>query len=214
MKHAVLEVKFISETVFILTIERNGMEFIPGQYVVLGDSRFGREYSIFSPVTDRTLKFLIRVESDSVCPLYLSKLQPGNTLEVSMPYGDFILPKEPEKYDYVMIATGTGIAPIHCIAKSYPDIYFKIIHGLSYNKDIPADVLEFVSTNTRCISREKVDSYFSGRVTNYMEVYSFFKDQASTRFYLCGNSGMILDMTKLLESRGTKKDNITTEAFF
>jgi ferredoxin--NADP+ reductase len=47
-----------------------------------------------------------------VCSNYLCDCRPGDEVRLSGPSGKrFVLPVDPEKHDYVFLATGTGIAP-------------------------------------------------------------------------------------------------------
>ena len=47
-----------------------------------------------------------------VCSNYVCDLKPGDKVQVTGPVGKrFVLPKEPARHDYLMLATGTGIAP-------------------------------------------------------------------------------------------------------
>ena len=209
--HKVLAVKQVSPHTFTLTIERKGMGFTAGQCVNIGIPETGtnREYSSYSGENDENLEFLIReVEGGQVTPK-LKNLAAGDHVEVDGAYGLFTLnPDKPKDTEYVFVATGTGIAPFHCFAKSYPWLKYKIIHGVQnvtecYGQD---DYLEYIS----CTSRDHSGDY-SGRVTGYLKDNPQKKDAV---YYLCGNRNMINDVYDILREQNVSGSNIITEVFF
>ncbi|MEC8818483.1 MAG: hypothetical protein VXX30_05305, partial [Planctomycetota bacterium] len=64
---------------------------------------------------DRELKHQLFTGS---CSNYLCNLQEGDEVMVTGPAGKrFLLPEEPERHDYLLLATGTGIAPFRGMIK-------------------------------------------------------------------------------------------------
>ena len=212
-KHTLLEVINLTPETFIIRFDRKGIQFEPGQYVIIRipDENEGREYSIYSGTTDEYLDFLVREIPEGAFSRYLRHLKPGSELDVEGPKGYFILDEKTKKGNpALMIATGTGIAPIHSYIKSYPGLNYRVIHGVhfadeSYGREV-FDPSRFVL----CTSRRDEGHYF-GRVTFYLKKNPVPRN---TICYLCGNSDMIDEVTTLLENQGLPLENIRTEVFF
>ena len=77
----VVEIEHITESMFLMSLERCGYRFIPGQSVSLGPHlRYykNRDYTICSGINDDVLQFLIRVVKKGEYSQYFSKLKPGD----------------------------------------------------------------------------------------------------------------------------------------
>lgn len=209
----VLRVRHLTDSTFVLRVEKRGFEFIPGQCVNLGlpKEAINREYSTYSGKDEKYLEFLIKTIRDGALSPKLAKLKPSDEVTIDGAYGLFtIVHPENTKDKYLFIGTGTGIAPFHSFAISYPKLNYKVIHGVSYKselydaKDYPKD--RYIS----CVSREKGGD-FHGRVTDYLREHPV--DQ-KTICYLCGNSEMINEVYDILREQGVGGTNIITEVFF
>jgi ferredoxin-NADP reductase len=211
--HKVLGVELLAEHSFALRLERNGVQFIPGQCFNLGlpSAAVNREYSSYSGVGEQELHFLIReVEGGEVSPR-LKALRPGDEVEVDGAYGQFTLDTTKiATHLFYFIATGTGIAPFHCFVKSYPNLEYRIVHGTrsnleAYNrKDYPAD--RYINCTSRDASGD-----FHGRVTEYLLAHP---PARGAIYYLCGNRNMINDVYDILRDRDISSSHIITEVFF
>lgn len=212
-KHIVIEVKNLTPETFILRLSREDFQFEPGQYVVIrvpGQNK-GREYSIYSSINDNSLDFLIREINQGDLSRYLRYLKPGSELEVEGPKGFFILDEKTKKGSPVMfIATGTGISPFHSYIKSYPEINYKLLHGVHFD-DEAYGIEAFERDNfVLCTSRTTKGDFF-GRVTYYLKNSEIDKNMV---YFLCGNSEMIEEVCNILESKGVPAAKIRTEVFF
>ena len=214
--YKVLGVRNLTESTYVLKIERNGFEFIPGQCVNIGltDEAVNREYSTYSGVNDRYLEFLIKVVTGGVVSPALGKLKKGDKVSVDGAYGLFIIPKQETKQKYLFIGSGTGIAPFHSFVKSYPGLDYTILHGVSYKKEM-YDAKDYPKERyVACISRDSSTSVgmtWKGRVTDYLRKHPV---DPKTVCYLCGNSEMINDVYDILREAGVGGSNIITEVFF
>ncbi|RPH81199.1 MAG: hypothetical protein EHM80_03140 [Nitrospiraceae bacterium] len=97
-------------------IESGEIIFSPGQYMIFHvpgiDKVIRRSYSISSHSSDRThFEICVRAVSGGFCSNFIHRLRPGDCIQVEGPYGDFRLDDGSQR-DILMIATGTGIAPI------------------------------------------------------------------------------------------------------
>jgi NAD(P)H-flavin reductase len=218
--YKVLQLSFFSPNAFRLRTERRNLEFVPGQCVNIGLPKSGvnREYSTYSSVREQEwMEFLIRrVDGGSVSDK-LSKLVVGDNVEIHGAYGSFVLPspEEAKKNEYVFIATGTGIAPFHSFAFSYPEIRYTILHGVRELKEQYDKEFYPEGRYLSCVSQEKINTSdkntFQGRVTDYLKQKSFSKEAV---YYLCGNRAMINEVYDLLRDQGVSGDKLITEVFF
>ncbi len=210
----VLSITNITDTVFVLRIERNGLAFKAGQYVVLGfpGERLEREYSIYSSESDSYIDLLIKEVHAGAMSCRLKRLESGAPLEVSGPFGFFVLNDQVilDSQLVVFVATGTGISPFRSFILSHPGIDYTLLHGIrnrneTYHKH-DYDTARYIP----CISRGESDA-FLGRVTDYL---SQNEVNADASYYLCGNAAMIDEVIDILEARGISPGHIKTEVFF
>jgi len=212
-KHIVLEVINLTPETFIIRLDRKNFHFEPGQYVVIRipDQNKGREYSIYSGVNDDYLDFLVREIPEGGFSRYLRHLLPGSELDIEGPKGYFILDdKTRQGHKAMLIATGTGISPFHSYVKSYPDLNFRVLHGVHFADEAYGRESFNPDNYLLCTSRSDGGDYF-GRVTYYLKEH---KVDADTICYLCGNSDMIDEVSTILEKYGLPPENIRTEVFF
>lgn len=209
--HNVIKIISRSSGTFELVLERNSLEFIPGQCVNIGIPNTGinREYSTYSAKDDSELRFLIREVPDGQLTPKLRNLKPGDQVEIDGAYGLFTL-EQPEDTQrrYMFIGTGTGIAPFHSFVKSYPKLNYKLLHGIrtldeAYDR---SDYNEYI-----CCTSQMNDGDFSGRVTDYLSNQEI---DPGVIYYLCGNRNMINDVYDLLRENQVSGSNIITETFF
>ena len=212
-KHTVLKIIKLTPETFILRLDKQDFKFEPGQYVILRmpDELKGREYSIFSATTDTYLEFLIREIPEGEFSRYLRHLPIGSEIDVEGPKGYFVLDaRSKQGVPIMMIATGTGIAPFHSFVKSYPQLNYRVVHGVHFADEAYGRESFHPDRLVVCSSRLD-DGDFFGRVTDYLQQTTVDID---TICYLCGNSEMIDQVTTILEGYGLPPENIRTEVFF
>lgn len=209
----VLELKEMSERSYLLKMERHDLDFIPGQFFILGQDKdsTAREYTIYSGTSNDYLEFLItEVPGGEVSPI-LKKSQPGDVLQVEGPRGYFELETDPAfKGKHIFIASGSGIAPFRSMVLSYPELNYEIIHGARYLAD--CFNLEDYKKNryTTCITREEAGNY-QGRVTDYLRENPVNKENM---FYICGNTEMLFEVYDILTKQGVTRESIRVEIFY
>ena len=209
----VLEVRDLTDTTYIVRFSKSNIEFQAGQHITLGlpgDNQV-REYSVYSPSHAPYLEVLIKEVEDGLVSRKLHRVKEGDLLQADGPFGFFTIDTESmQKKKFLFVATGTGIAPFHSLAGSYPDLDYQIIHGVRYanegyeRESYPED------RYTLCTSRDTKGD-FEGRVTDYLNTV---KVDSDTLVYLCGNCDMIYEVYDLLTSRGIDADQIKTEVYF
>lgn len=202
----------VSPTARLLVFERKGLEFEPGREIMIHgqDVTQDRQYSIASGIGDAYLEVLYRIIPEGVLTPQLAKLVAGDSLEFTGPFGSFLL-RDPAANN-VFIATGTGIAPALCFAKSHPDLPLTIYHGVRDATDsLDANAVPACTVHN-CVSGTNVpDGSFAGRVTALLPTHTF---PTNTHYYLCGSNDMIIEVRKQLKQRGVADDRIFSEAYF
>ena len=219
--HAVVDCRDLNKSTYVLTLTREGLEFVPGQHVHLGlaGSSDLREYSIYSGTDDTTIEVLIREIGDGLVSKQLRRLSKNDRVRLEGPFGYFTVP-EPESDRFLFVATGTGIAPFRSIAASYAGIDYRLLHGIGTTED-RFEYHYFDQTRiTTCLSRQRPGDvaddadkhkWFAGRVTNYLLEHPI---DPGTKCYLCGNCDMIYEVFDIVKQQGVPSSNLYSEVYF
>ncbi|TRX70300.1 ferredoxin--NADP reductase [Carboxylicivirga sp. M1479] len=211
--HEILDIRHLTDSTFVLRIEKKDLDFEAGQHVCVGPPNgiHTREYSIYSAEQDDCLEILVKeVENGLVSPS-LKKVQKGGYVVVEEPVGYFTINKDlPADQKYVFIASGTGISPFHSFVKSKSNLNYTLLHGVKKaDEAYDSDVYE-KGKYVLCTSQDTKGDY-NGRVTSYLKDNKFGTD---VHYYLCGNCNMIHDVYDILEEQGVSTDNIHAEVYF
>lgn len=171
-----------------------------------------RPYSIASPPSQtETVTLLLNLVPGGPGSTYLFSLKEGDETQFKGPAGAFRLRDDPAR-DYLFVATGTGIAPIRSMLlalfekdaagsvtlfwglRSRRDLYYQD-ELAAWAKAHP----RFTFTTT--LSRPE-DGWqgVRGRVTRLAE--ERIASVQNLAVYLCGNSGMIQDVTGTIQKKG------------
>jgi ferredoxin--NADP+ reductase len=211
----VSEVNFLSEDIFELVLERDGVEFQPGNCFAISNSKgVSRPYSACSGVNDSILRFVIRRMPGGAVSEWLAARVRGDEVELSSPFGWFRPGYGGEAGDpSVLIATGTGIAPFLSALRSFPDLVPTLcLYGVRSLAD--AVGLEYLRDRCPvrlCVSREETPLHHHGRVTDLL---SEIPRQQRTNYYLCGLDAMIDEVSQWLQQHGVHFTHIHREVFF
>jgi len=213
-KHKLQAIRHLTDSTYILEVERNGMEFEAGQHILLGNngSIHKREYSIYSGTNDEYLEVLVKEVEEGIVSKQLKKLPQGTFIDIEGPLGFFSIDPEmiKQKRKFLFIASGTGIAPFHSMIKSIPDLDYTLLHGVRYADEAYEKDFYDPKRHILCSSRDD-DGDFKGRVTDYIKQHEFDKD---TVCYFCGNFNMIREAMNLLERKGIPPSQLHAEVYF
>jgi len=212
-KHHVESLRWLDASTFVLRVERKDLSFRAGQCISLGvwNAGVNREYSLYSGEHDPYLELLIKVVKGGTVSTALARLSARDPVYVAGPYSDFVLPKDAERQKLVFVATGTGIAPFHSFVSTRPDLDYTLIHGVRERAQCYERSLYAAERYVPCISRERGDAAFHGRVTDYLKECPL---SSASHVYLCGNHAMIEEAFDLLRDQSVPPDNIRSEVFF
>jgi ferredoxin/flavodoxin---NADP+ reductase len=211
--YKIRHIRFLTESTFVLRIDRGNLQFKAGQHIIVGleGALNLREYSVYSGENDDYLEILVREVFKGSVSLQLKQVKPGQLLQVNGPFGSFGL----ETFNifsrkHIFIATGTGIAPFHSFVRSYPGINYILLHGVSSAKEAydrnDYDPHHYIL----CSSKEK-NAGFTGRVTKFLSGYPVDPEML---FYACGNGSMIYEVYHILRDKGIPVENINSEVYF
>ena len=212
-------------------IDSGEIHFCPGQYMIFHvpglDKVIRRSYSISSHPSDRThFEICVRAVSGGFCSNFIHRLRPGDCIQVEGPYGDFRLADGSQR-DILMIATGTGIAPIKSMLLSLLGhtgsrrirLFFGLrnVSDLFYTK-LLSDLRESHPSFEPAIILSQPDPMgwngLRGRVTDLIHEQVSADQVSNTDAYLCGGRPMIEEAKRLLINKGMKVDQIRHENFF
>lgn len=199
-------------------VDPKEITFKPGQFVsfeVLSprlNKPVTRPYSIASPPSQRNVvTLLLNLVAGGPGSTYLFSLKEGDATRFKGSAGSFYL-KEEAPRELLLVATGTGIAPfrsmLYHVFEREPSRRVTLYWGLRSQRDLYyQDELaalasrhpgfRFVTTLSR---PEEGWTGETGRVTRLVDEQ--VTSVANLAVYLCGNSGMLNDVTAIVSKKG------------
>lgn len=200
----------------------SALEFIPGQYVdVIGAEGLRRSYSVANaPRADKQIELHIREVSEGAMSRYwFQQAKVNDLLRLRGPLGTFFLRGQAGK-DLVLLATGTGIAPVKAIleglsgqqANAQPRS-LTVYWGGRHREDLywqPPEMpgLQFVPV----LSRACAD--WTGQRGHVQD--AMLRDHAylaDTLVYACGSDAMIHSAQAQLHAAGLPDRQFHSDAF-
>jgi ferredoxin/flavodoxin---NADP+ reductase len=209
----VMGLRRITESTFIVSVERGDKRFVAGQHLALGlpSSHESREYSIYSGEGDSPIEFLIKEVDGGLLSNEFAKLRAGDSICMYNAWGAFTIPEPGLRgRKFVFVASGTGIAPFHSFVRTYPGLDYQLLLGVRLGCEACDRDHYEASRFVLCTSRDKQGDCH-GRVTDYLRDRPADLDAL---YYLCGNYQMIKDVYSILEAKGVSKENVRTEVYF
>lgn len=226
----------ITQSTLLLTLKRDEAErplaFQPGQYAAISYEKRGkisaaRCFSIVSSPTDQhVLQFSMRVRGRFTTAL--SKLQKGDLVDVTGPFGGFVFDTTNDK-KAVFMAGGIGITPfmsmLRYLSVLKADNDVTLLYSCATQDDIPfGDELRAIQVaqgnlkvifvvGKGSIDRLPADQATSGYITAELLNTVTGNNYTDCRFFICGPPIFMKPMTSVLAKQGTPKANILTEAF-
>ncbi len=210
--HKIIGIRDSGAGSYVLRMERCNLDFEAGQYIIAGlpQGIHRREYSVYSSPWDDFLEILIKKIDGGHVSSELHRLSAGDKVNVEGAFGYFRISVDDLSAPFLFIATGTGISPFHSFTGFYPELDYRLLHGIRYLEEC-YDYSDYNKARIiSCASREEGGSYH-GRVTGWLEEHPL---PEGSLVYLCGNSGMVDDVYRILASRGISADRIHAELYF
>jgi NAD(P)H-flavin reductase len=194
------------------------MTFKAGQFVSFEIHQEGkkfplvRPYSIASPPSRQdNLDLLLNLVPNGPGSTYLFGLRPGDVTEFKGPAGAFYLHDDLGR-DHLFVATGTGIAPFRSMLLTLFErrcsSAVTLIWGVRHQRDLyyldEFEPLAAAHPNFRyVITLSQPGEGWrgkTGRVTRLVDEQITSVNNLAV--YLCGNSGMLKDVTEVVRSKG------------
>jgi len=200
---------------------------IPGQHIaVVHPDGERRPYSIASrPEHDYFFELHVRrIDGGKVSRWLVDEVSPGDTVRIQPPAGGFINRDSPDGQKLLLIATGTGLAPLLPILQealernSTAGIW--LFHGGRHRRDLYADdrLRRLAVQDDRfhyfgCCSRQAPgDPLLSGRVTEWIE--HFLPGLSGFKVFVAGHPEMVADVSTLCSTLGVDPAvGLITDAF-
>ena len=212
-------------------VESKSFDFKPGQYMIFhvpgAEKELRRSYSISTPPSDKGhFEVCVRAVSGGYGSNYVHRLRPGMRLKVEGPVGDFVLREDSTK-DIVMVATGTGIAPIRSMLMHLLDTHsrrrIRLFFGLRHESDLfYGDLMRGLAAHHPEFEHHVILSAPDparwagprGRVTDLIEAHLTRDAAAKSEAYLCGSQAMIESATGALVAKGMPAGDVMHENFY
>jgi len=199
-------------------IEPATIAFKPGQFVSFEVPKPGaprpvtRPYSIASaPSRQDQITLLLNLVPGGPGSTYLFSLKEGDRTTFKGPAGTFYLRPQPER-DIVMVATGTGIAPFRSMWRAWDESAdpnaCHVLWGLRSQRDLyyQDELAELAARRPNFrfqITLSRPEAGWTGPVGRVTPlVVTELGPVNRLAAYLCGNSGMIQDVTAVINQRG------------
>ena len=222
-----------TENLFSLKINADIDNFTAGQFTSLAldidGRRVARPYSHLSSPGQKPIEFFFYTAVDGRLSNALVKLEAGDNIWVKkQSNGFFVLNEVPEAEELWMLGTGTGVAPFFSIlhtdeawrrfrqivlvyaVRTQADLrYRELVTAL---KEKHGDRFSFQTF----VSREEIPGALHGRIPAAIEdgaleaAVGLKLHLDKSHFMLCGNPGMVKDVTELLKARGFSKNRRRT----
>ncbi|WP_077036281.1 FAD-binding oxidoreductase [Pelomonas sp. KK5] len=196
------------------------LRYLPGQYVnVIGAGGLRRAYSLAqAPREDGRLELMIRQVDDGAMSAYwFGAAKANDLLRIEGPRGTFFL-REVAGLDLVLLATGTGIAPIRALLTEIAALpaqprSITLLWGGRRPQDLFWQPPQMPSlTYIPVLSR--ADESWTGERGHVQDVLLARRlDLASTVVYACGSQQMIVSAANSLCAQGLPAYSFHSDAF-
>lgn len=202
----------------------------PGQYVQVQapsvDEPVFRAYSISSPVYEpNVVDLVVRLVPGGICSTYLHNLKVRDSVTFTGPYGEFRLNEDPS-VEIVCVGGGCGMAPIkniiYTIYDRWPDRSCWLFFGCRTTKDIfylrefEKLAEKYPNFNVVYALSDKLrkDEYWDGETGFiHLAVDKHLERGIKRQAFLCGPPPMIEAVTRILEEKGVRLEDIFYDEF-
>lgn len=195
------------------------LDYTAGQFVGMtiphkaderGDKRW---FTLSSSPTEEPVSITTRIamRNGSSFKHELQKLRPGDTVSISDPMGDFVLPID-SGVPITFIAGGIGITPVRSMVKWLLDT----------GEKRPAELIYFVREPTDAVFGDIFKAYglpthviptHPGEGVSAPKILELNPDNRTKLFYLSGPEPMVEKLVADLEGAGIEKSRLVTDYF-
>jgi ferredoxin-NADP reductase len=222
--------------------QANYLNYKAGQYAVvdLGTKEDPegpvRSFTIASSPTEEFILISTRIR-DTQFKKKLANLEIGSLVKFTAPLGKFVLPEDNNSKKVVFLSGGIGVTPFRSMVKYATDkqspikimmfdsnrnkenILYKTVFDecMSVNKNL--EIVQTITGEGQKVSSSSTVNYDWKRESGYINKvmltkYMTIEELDNSIFYICGPSGMLKAMQKLLqEELEIPKERIKVEEF-
>ncbi|MFD7599720.1 benzoate 1,2-dioxygenase electron transfer component BenC [Streptomyces mirabilis] len=203
--------------------DRNGLDFLPGQYVNIAVPGTGqaRSYSFSSGPAQLQVSFLVRIVEGGAMSGYLTeRAQVGDRVEFTGPMGSFYLRELARPV--LLLAGGTGLAPLLSMLERMaqepvaPPVH--LLYGVTSDQDlVHLDTLEDYAevipsfTFDHCVADASSSARNKGFVTGLFDASTLYNGDVDV--YLCGPPPMVEAVRGHITSLGVTPASFHYEKF-
>lgn len=214
---------------FTIDLEQHPFPFRAGQAVFAGlaDGAVRRPYSIAcSPAQaarQDAIELLVQIDDEASPDPHLERAQIGTRLHIEGPFGSFALPTPFTDQKLLLIAGGTGIAPLRAMMwdtlERTPACPVSMIYSarapeeFAFLDELGALSLEGRIALSLTVTRAANDTWTGarGRIDHRLVAASLGDVQA--RAVVCGPAAFVADVRELLAAAGVSPDRILKETY-
>jgi ferredoxin-NADP reductase len=209
-------------------VEADRFSFHAGQAVFAGlvGSAINRPYSIAcSPgqaARNRAIELLVQIDDHQAPDPHLERVEAGTLLRVEGPFGSFNLPSPLPEPQLLLVAGGTGIAPLRSMLwdtmERTPGVGVSVIYSARSREELAYwDELNGLATEGRIRLASTVTrgregwNGATGRINE--PLIASMLDGSDVRCVICGPAAMVSDVTALLKGAGIGEEKILVETY-
>jgi toluene monooxygenase electron transfer component len=219
------EREWFTDDLFILRVQLSRpIRYLPGQYAILEVDGVRRCYSMLNPAADtgtQTIELLVRVKPDGAVTPRLATVPCGTRLCLQVPYGGAYL--RPARR-YLLVAGGTGIAPmlaiVRALAAARQPVPVQLIYGaatpahLAFHGELEELLHHLGGSLTITVDRatEGWDG-LTGPVTIHLDSDQLAAEAADLRCYIAGPPRMVKAVQRIVSEAGIPANRVHADAF-
>lgn len=217
---------------FVFHCDKSDFSFAPGQFVTIHFEYEGkivrRSYSVAcSPNSESKIEFAAGYVKNGPASELLFHLKPGDSLNMSGPFGRLILKEETPKR-YIFLSTSTGVTPFRSMLpelakrlEAHSELSIVLLEGVQHRGDglYLHDFQKFSEQHPRfryyaCYSRETEAQAEHERIGHVQAQFDELDLQPEHDVvYLCGNPNMIDEAFATLKEKAFDVKNILREKY-
>lgn len=200
--------------------------FKAGQFCMVqvpkGNEIKKKAYSICSaPFESGYIDLCVKLVEGGLATNWFWTLKEGDPVTVTIPYGGFLI-KEPIDYDFVFVATGTGLTPLRSMIKTLLkegcQRQIVLIFGVRHENEILYEEefreIEKNHKNFRFIPTISRPKNWQGEVGYVQDkLKKYVTDPKGKEIYVCGLIPMIEAVQKAAEEIGFDKKQVHFEKY-
>ncbi|MCA1583789.1 MAG: hypothetical protein LC791_03105 [Acidobacteria bacterium] len=212
-----------------LALDAQPFSFLAGQAVMAGlpIGAVRKPYSIASSPAQtaraREIELLVQIEETDAADPHLDRATPGTAVEITGPFGSFVLPHTIPERRLFFLAGGTGIAPLRSmmwdgLERNLADRVAVVYSARSPEEFAYESELRRLATEGRIelhltVTRDVVSTWggLRGRIDRQL-VASVLREPV-THCVVCGPPALVADATDLLRDLGVDEQRILTERY-